>query len=79
MILAAIDCLKIGGILVYSTCSVAVLENEAVVDYAIRNRFVKVVDTEMEMGEQGVTNYDDKKFDQSVKLTKRIYPRIFIS
>ena len=63
MILAAIDCLKVGGILVYSTCSIAVLENEAVVDYAIKNRFVKVIDTEMELGEPGVTNYDDKKFD----------------
>jgi len=47
LILAAIDCLKVGGIMVYSTCSVAVLENEAVIDYAIRNRFVKVIDTEM--------------------------------
>lgn len=49
--------------MVYSTCSVAVLENQAVIDYAIRNRFVKVIDTEMEMGESGTTNYDDKKFD----------------
>lgn len=63
MILSAIDCLKVGGILVYSTCSISVLENEAVVDYAIRNRFVKVIDTEVELGESGVTNYDDKKFD----------------
>ena len=63
MILAAIDCLKVQGVLVYSTCSISVLENEAVVDYALRKRFIKVVDTNIELGEPGVTNYDEKKFD----------------
>jgi ribosomal RNA methyltransferase Nop2 len=51
------------GVLVYSTCSISVLENEAVVDYALRKRFIKVVDTNIELGEPGVTNYDEKKFD----------------
>jgi ribosomal RNA methyltransferase Nop2 len=63
LILAAIDCLKVQGVLVYSTCSISVLENEAVVDYALRKRFIKVVDTNIELGEPGVTNYDEKKFD----------------
>lgn len=31
LILSAIDCLSPGGIMVYSTCSIAVLENEAVI------------------------------------------------
>ena len=40
MILSAIDALKVGGILCYSTCSILVEENEAAVDYALRHRHV---------------------------------------
>lgn len=76
LITAAIDCCKPGGYIVYSTCSVTVEENEWVVDYALKNRFVKLVDTGVEIGDEGYIKYMDKRFDVNMKLTKRIYPHV---
>jgi ribosomal RNA methyltransferase Nop2 len=54
LILAAIDCLnhksKTGGVMVYSTCSVAVAENEEVVNYALQKRDIKIIDTGLDFG-----------------------------
>lgn len=44
LLLSAIDSCKVNGTIVYSTCSVSPLENEEVVNYALKRRFVKIVD-----------------------------------
>ena len=64
--------------IVYSTCSVTVLENEAVVNYALRKRFVKLVDinTEIPFGKPGMVSYKQMRFHPTLNKTKRFYPHV---
>ncbi|KAH8913092.1 NOL1/NOP2/sun family putative RNA met [Coniochaeta sp. PMI_546] len=82
LLLSAIDSVNhhssTGGYLVYSTCSVTVEENEEVVAYALARRpNVKLVETGLPFGKEGFTSFMGKKFDQSLKLTRRYYPHTY--
>ncbi|KAK4200194.1 putative ribosomal RNA methyltransferase [Triangularia verruculosa] len=82
LLLAAIDSVnhasKTGGYLVYSTCSVAVEENEQVVAYALSRRpNVRLVETGLPFGKEGFTSFMGKEFHPSLKLTRRYYPHLY--
>ena len=80
LILAAIDSCngkgKGDGIIVYSTCTISVEENEWVIDYALKHRYVKCIETGLEIGEPGFSQFREKHFHPSISNTRRIYPHI---
>ncbi|GCE98418.1 rRNA (cytosine-C5-)-methyltransferase nop2 [Zygosaccharomyces mellis] len=82
LLLSAIDSVdshsKTGGVIIYSTCSVAVEEDEQVVDYALKKRpNIKLIETGLAIGKEGFASYRGKKFHPSLKLTRRYYPHTY--
>lgn len=76
LLLSAIDSAKVGGIIVYSTCSLAVEENERVVQYALDNRGIIIEDTTLTVGKNGLVKFQKTQFHPTMKKCKRFFPHV---
>jgi len=71
----AIQTTRPGGTVVYSTCTFAPEENEAVLDHALAEEPCELVDFAIPLEHtSGVTEWQDESFDPTVSKAKRIYP-----
>lgn len=75
---SAISATKVGGIIVYSTCTLAPEENEAVVNWIVKKMpsVVKIMPIEIRNLpiSHGLTSWQEQEFHPDLKLTARIYP-----
>lgn len=73
----AFECLKVGGEMVYSTCTHAPEENESVVSWALSEfgDAIEVVKLKLPIKiREGIKEWQGEKFDVRVKNVVRVYP-----
>ena len=74
LIESALRVLKAGGLLVYSTCSLAPEENEFIIN-SLLNKYDIIVES-LSFGKDPLLKFGDKIMKNSIKFTKRFYPHI---
>ncbi|MFB6119031.1 RsmB/NOP family class I SAM-dependent RNA methyltransferase [Halosegnis sp.] len=73
----AIEVTQAGGTVVYSTCTFAPEENEAVLDYALEEYDVSVRNIEVPLETRsGVTEWGGDTYDPAVARARRVYPHL---
>ncbi len=71
----ASELLKPGGVIVYSTCTIAPEENEEVVEHALEETDLELDELRPSVDHQkGVTEFEDKEYRHEVQKTVRVYP-----
>ncbi|SFR68799.1 RsmB/NOP family class I SAM-dependent RNA methyltransferase [Halogeometricum limi] len=73
----AVQATREGGTVVYSTCTFAPEENEAVLDHVLGEEDCQMVEWDAPDGFEtalGVTEWDGDEYDPSVELAHRVYP-----
>ncbi|MCL6500665.1 MAG: RsmB/NOP family class I SAM-dependent RNA methyltransferase [Candidatus Pacearchaeota archaeon] len=76
LMVAALECLRPQGIIVYSTCTHAPEENELVVDFVLKNFEVKLEQVLLPLKTRpGLTEWQGSQLDQELKKCVRIWPQ----
>jgi len=71
----AVQMTRPGGEVVYSTCTFAPEENEAVLDHVLREEACELVDVDLALPHrEGVTEWQGAEYDPSVRKAARVYP-----
>ena len=69
----AFKCLKVGGSLVYSTCTHAPEENEEIVSFILNNFPVKIESLHLPIScRPGITEWEDEKYNEQTKMACRV-------
>lgn len=75
---SAVSAAKLGGTIVYSTCTLEPEENEGVIDWILKrekgNVFVEDIALQITEMTAGLTEWKEKTFDPSIARTRRILP-----
>jgi len=75
LLLAGIEMAKPNGIIVYSTCSFSIEENEAIIEKALKKGNIEIEDINLPLtSDDGIIKVNDIIFDESIKKCKRILP-----
>ena len=71
----AVQTTREGGTVVYSTCTFAPEENEAVLDHVLSEESCRLVEFDLPLDHAiGITEWEGETFDRAVRRAKRIYP-----
>jgi len=80
LLISGLNALKIGGQLIYATCSLAPEEDEAVVNRVLEHFpgdfVVDDVSDKLPFKVPGLTAFDDQAYDPSLKNTLRLWPHL---
>lgn len=72
----ALRLLKVGGEMVYSTCTLGPEEDEEVLDFLIKNFDIKVEEIHLPLKTRsGIINWKNKDYSEEVKKAHRLYPQ----
>ncbi len=79
LLISAYKALKVGGEMVYSTCSIAPEENEALIQFMLDQYPLEIVPLEAHWHERflpGFTEYNGQKFTPEMQNAIRIFPHV---